>query len=196
MSQKNKRLWMTDDTISKGSWCYTSTLTVKPAVDVLHSFIDIISKNGVLLLNISPMADGTIPDDQRAVLEKIGQWMKLYGEAIYGTRPWITYGEGPTKEPEGGFKKKKDFLKLKYSEKDIRYTSRENTLYAFVMGWPGAGKSISMQALANSGLEVGKVSLIGSNEAITWNQSKAGLEVMTPSENPSKISMVYKIEFK
>jgi len=190
----NKRLWMTDDTISRGSWCYTSSLTIKPAVDVLHSFIDIVAKNGVLLLNISPKADGTIPEDQKVVLEEIGLWMKTYGEAIYETRPWYTYGEGPTKEPEGGFHDHNKFLKVKYSAKDVRYTTRNNTVYAFVMGWPGAKQSILMQAFAENKMDVGNVSLLGSDENILWNQNNKGLKVTTPSEKISDIVLVYKIE--
>jgi alpha-L-fucosidase len=70
-----EKVWMTDETVSTGSWCYTENLQIKPAVDVLHVLIDIVSKNGVLLLNISPMADGTIPEDQRNVLLTMGDWL-------------------------------------------------------------------------------------------------------------------------
>ncbi len=101
MSGASEHVWMTDDTISRGSWCYTSILTIKPAAEIIHALADTVSKNGMVLLNVSPMADGTIPDDQRETLRGIGEWMKVNGEAIYATRPWITYGEGPTKEPEG-----------------------------------------------------------------------------------------------
>jgi alpha-L-fucosidase len=79
--------WLTDDTLSKGSWCYTQDMVIKPTSVVLHSLIDIVSKNGVLLLNISPKADGTIPDNQQKVLLEIGEWLKKYGEAIYSTSP-------------------------------------------------------------------------------------------------------------
>ena len=81
---------------------------------------------GVLLLNVSPMADGTIPDNQKQVLLDMGKWLDAYGESIYETRPWYTFGEGPTKEPEGHFDNHQEFLKIKYSSKDVRYTSKED----------------------------------------------------------------------
>ena len=103
MSGASEHVWMTDDTISRGSWCYTDDLQIKPAGDIIHALADTVAKNGIVLLNISPMADGSIPEDQRETLHGIGEWMKVNGEAIYATRPWMTFGEGPTKEPAGGF---------------------------------------------------------------------------------------------
>ena len=148
-SRKNeleKKSWMTDETVSTGSWCYTEDLKIKPAADVLHVLIDIVSKNGVLLLNISPKADGTIPDDQRGVLLAMGEWLEKYGEAIYASRPWYTFGEGPTKEPEGHFSNHKAFLKVKYSEKDVRYTTNYGNVYATILGWPGENKEVLFKA--------------------------------------------------
>lgn len=136
-SRKNRmgeKAWMTDETVSTGSWCYTEDLEIKPVADVLHVLIDIVSKNGVLLLNISPMANGTIPEDQQNLLLKMGEWLGKYGESVYGTRPWYTYGEGPTKEPEGNFKNHQEFLKIKYSAKDIRFTTKGKTIYAATLG--------------------------------------------------------------
>lgn len=196
MPAMNEHLWMTDDTISRGSWCYTTNLTIKSAKKILHSFIDIISKNGVLLLNISPKADGTIPSDQQSVLREIGQWMKTYGEAVYGSRPWKTYGEGPIKEPEGGFQDHQQFLNLSYSAKDIRYTTQGNTVYAFVMGWPGDEQPILMKAFAGHPMDVGEVSMLGSDENVQWEQVPEGLKVTTLSEKTSDIALVFEIEHK
>jgi len=122
-----ENVWLTDDTISKGSWCYTEGLRIKEADEVVDTLIDIVSKNGQLLLNISPMADGTIPDDQRKVLLAMGDWLKTNGEAIYNTRPWLAYGEGPTKMKKSGH-----FVgSIRYGAKDIRYTRSKDgaTLY-------------------------------------------------------------------
>jgi len=121
--------WLTDDTISMGSWCYTKDLRIKPASVVLHSLIDTVSKNGALLLNISPMADGTIPQNQRDVLLEMGRWLKVNGEAIYGTRPWTIYGEGSTQGQAGHFGGVTD-PKEGYRPEDIRFTTKARTLYA------------------------------------------------------------------
>ena len=201
-SRKNRleeKVWMTDETISKGSWCYTEDLQIKETKDVLHVLVDIVSKNGVLLLNISPMKDGTIPDDQRAVLLGMGQWLSQYGEAIYGTRPWYTFGEGPTKEPEGHFKNNQEFLKIKYSSRDIRYTTKGDNIYATLLGKP-EDREVLLSAFAKDSLpaptNIANVSLLGSPEKITWELKSEGLLVSTSSTKMDEMAPVYKIELK
>ncbi len=195
MSGASERVWMTDDTISKGSWCYTSDLDIKPAADIIHALADTVSKNGVVLLNISPMADGSIPRDQRETLAGIGAWMKTNGEAIYATRPWITFGEGPTKEPAGGFSDNKKFLALKYSEKDIRYTRSKDgkTVYAIRLGAPKPGAEITLNSFTPSH-NVKRVSLLATGEAIDWQQSDSGLTLGGPSTTSESAAIVYKIQ--
>ena len=141
-------IWMTDDTYSMGSWSYTENLKIKPTEMVVHSLIDAVSKNGILLLNISPMADGTIPDDQRKGLLELGAWLNKYGEAIYNTRPWQVAAQGPTVEPSGGFDDSEKFLKIAYSSKDVRYTMSKDgkTVYAMLMGIPQPGEKIKLDA--------------------------------------------------
>ena len=129
--------WLTDDTISKGSWSYTEDLQIKTADEVLHTLIDIVSKNGQLLLNVSPRADGTIPENQQAVLRSIGEWLGRYGEAIYGTRPFVGYGEGPTQIEGGAFVE----MESGYTPRDIRYTRKGEVVYAMTLGGPGAGEA-------------------------------------------------------
>ena len=199
-SRKNKigqEPWMTDETVSKGSWCYTEDLKIKESKDVLHVLIDIVSKNGVLLLNISPKADGTIPDVQKQVLLDIGDWLDKYGEAIYETRPWYTFGEGPTKEPEGHFKYHRDFLKIVYSSDDVRYTKKDNHIYATILGRPGAGEQILLTAFASDQLpeplSVKEVTMLGSGAELDWQQADNGLTIKTPSGSPDEMAIVLKI---
>lgn len=202
-SRKNKmgeKAWMTDETISKGSWCYTDNLEIKASIDVLHVLIDIVSKNGVLLLNISPMADGTIPPEQQKVLLDMGEWLDKYGEAIYNTRPWYTFGEGPTIEPEGHFSNHSAFLKVKYSAADIRYTTLGSTVYAIFLGQPETGKKLLLESFATDNpdriISVKDVSLAGTEENLTWELTDAGLSVQMPEAGLDEMAVVLKIETK
>ena len=200
-SRKNKleeKSWMTDETVSTGSWCYTQDLKIKPVADVLHVLIDIVSKNGVLLLNISPMSDGTIPADQKDVLLTMGDWLSKYGESIYETRPWYTFGEGPTKEPEGHFSNHREFLKIKYSAKDVRYTTKGDAIYATILGWPGNGKDFLFESFSKEnwtdGKEIKKVSLLGCEEKISYQLTEIGLKVTMPEKAVDNMAVVFKIE--
>jgi alpha-L-fucosidase len=199
-SRKNKldpKVWMTDETVSTGSWCYTSNLQIKPPADVLHVLIDIVSKNGVLLLNISPKADGTIPEEQQQVLLRMGEWLSKYGEAIYGTRPWITFGEGPTKEPEGHFRNAQQFLKVKYSAEDVRFTQKGEVLYATLLGWPGGGAQVVLDTFAPDNIggdfDINAVGILGYNEAIQWEHKEDGLHIRFPQEPLDDMAVVLKL---
>ena len=188
------KVWMTDETISKGSWSYTKDLKTKDTKDLVHVLVDIVSKNGVLLLNISPRADGSISQEQQKVLLEIGQWLKVNGESIYGTRPWVTYGEGPTKEPEGHHKNAHMFLNIKYSSKDIRFTSKGNSVYATLLGWPEKSE-VLITSFAKKGFQgkVSNVSLLGSDQKIMWKLEDNGLKVTFPDKVTDKIAPVLKI---
>ncbi|TDN95877.1 alpha-L-fucosidase [Sunxiuqinia elliptica] len=197
-SRKNKmgeKVWMTDETLSTGSWCYTEDLVLKPAADVLHVLIDIVSKNGVLLLNISPKSDGTIPDGQQQILLSMGDWLKKYGEAIYDTRPWISYGEGPTVQPEGHFNNHQDFLNVKYSAKDIRYTIKNDVVYATTLGSPNAEESLLMKAFAETNLKIKNVSVLGSEQDIVWEMTTEGLQIERGFPVVDDMAQVFKIQF-
>ncbi|MGB5667883.1 MAG: alpha-L-fucosidase [Maribacter sp.] len=192
------KTWMTDATISNGSWCYTEDLGVKPAQDVLHMLIDIVSKNGVLLLNVSPKADGTIPDNQKEGILQMGAWLKKYGEAIYDTEAWYTFGEGPTKEPEGHFKNHKAFMNLKYSNKDIRYTTKDYNIYGIVMGAVEPNKELLLESFAKEKIHdaptIEKVSFLGSDENIEWSYNEEkGLSVKAPSKTIDNMATVIKV---
>jgi len=172
---------LTDDTISMGSWCYTENLRIKPTSVVLHSLIDIVSKNGALLLNISPMADGTIPENQRTVLLEMGRWLKLNGEAIYNTRPWQIYGEGATEGQAGHFGGVTD-PKDGYQAQDIRFTTKGDTLYAISLGW--AEESLTIRSLkTGSDLfpdTIASVKLLGNKAKLRWSRTPDGLIITMP----------------
>jgi alpha-L-fucosidase len=188
-------VWLTDDTISRGSWCYTQDLGIKSTAEVLRTFIDIVSKNGQLLLNISPRADGTIPDNQKQVLLDMGEWLSKYGQAIYGTRPFVEYGEGPTRMDKGG-----GFAKMRgrYGAEDIRYTRKGETVYAIVLGWPGQNKPVTMKMFGQGreaqDITVTNVSMLGTDERIKWQRKPSGLIVNTPSKKVGDLAIVFKLD--
>ena len=175
--------WMTDDTISYGSWCYTEGMKVKPLSEIVHALIDTVSKNGVTLLNIAPKANGEIPQEQRDALTGLGEWLETNGEGIYETRPWATFGEGPTKEPEGGFSNHQKFQNLKYSSADVRYTRSKDgkTVYAFFLGQPDEGERV-LTAFTTTEIgtvpSVKSVTKLGDDESsFDYKLSDEGLEI-------------------
>ncbi len=129
--------WQTDTAVAKNSWGYTAGQDYKTADSVVHDLVDIVSKNGCLLLNIGPRADGSIPDPDQQILREIGAWLKVNGEAIYGTRAWKVYGEGPTEVVGGSFK---DTERAPFTSEDVRFTVKGDTLYAIALGVPVDGK--------------------------------------------------------
>ncbi len=192
--------WLTDDTISAGSWTttgswsYTEELDIKSAKTLIHTLIDIVSKNGNLLLNISPTAAGVIPDAQRESLLGMGVWLRANGEAIYGTRPFSTYGEGPKRLTSSGH-----FVEMSgnYTSENIRFTRKGNYVFAIQLGWAGAKKKIAIKSLGGSrgGLQqIKRVTVLDSPEEIDWVVEDDALYVTTPSVAPNDIAICYKIE--
>ncbi len=185
--------WLTDDTVSWGSWSYTEGLELKTAKTVIHTLVDIVSKNGVLLLNASPKADGSFPDDQVRLLTELGGWLKLNGEAIYDTRPWKVYGEGPTSMGRGGH-----FVgRVDYTDRDIRYTQSKDgkTLYATVLGWPKDGK-VLLNALEVKGVGAKpEVRLLDDGSEVAWAKGPDGqLSATLPSRaGPTPVAISLRV---
>ena len=193
--------WLTDDAISSSSWCYTEGIGYYSKAQILHAFIDRISKNGNMILNISPKADGTIPQEQKDVLLAMGVWLKKYGEAIYSTRAWEQFGEGPTRMGAahgimGG--------PTQGTAKDIRFTrNKENTvLYAILMGLEKGQKEIKIITLNSDRINcktLKTVELINDSAGkylpLTFKQEADGLTVTVPEIAFEDLAYVLKFRF-
>ncbi len=185
--------WQTDTSVSNKSWGYIEHDTFKSPEFIVHQLIDIVSKNGNLLLNIGPKSDGTIPDEVQQVLVAVGSWLKVNGDAIYGTRAWTTYGEGPTKVVEGSFN---DTAAGKFTAADFRFTTKGDTLYAIEMGWPSGGEALIKTFRPATGRRpIQSIALLGSAEQLTFEQKDDGLHIKLPAQGPGKYAYAYKIEF-
>jgi alpha-L-fucosidase len=185
--------WQTDTSVSNKSWGYIEHDTFKSPEFIVHQLIDIVSKNGNLLMNIGPKSDGTIPDEVQQVLLAVGSWLKVNGDAIYGTRAWTTYGEGPTKVVEGSFN---DTAAGNYTAADFRFATKGDTLYAIEMGWPSNGEAVIKTLRTVTGTKaIRSISLLGSTDALAFEQKDDGLHIKLPAANPGKYAYAYKIEF-
>ncbi|MCE2471120.1 MAG: alpha-L-fucosidase, partial [Anaerolineae bacterium] len=152
---------------------------------------DIVSKNGALLLNVGPRADGTIPEIEQDMLREIGRWLQVNGEGIYETRPWQVFGEGPTPVPEGAFT---DTAREAFTAADIRFTQKGNTLYAFLLAYP-QGQAL-IKSLGSGSVDIAGVRMLGADEAISWTQNEDGLHLSVPSQPPCDHVCAYAIELQ
>lgn len=187
--------WQTDTCL--GDWHYNRSTfdnhDYKSATTVVHQLCDIVSKNGNLLLSVPLRGDGTIDADERKILEGIADWMARNGEAIHGTRPWRSFGEGPTRVAGGMFS---EHSSQPFTADDIRFTSKDGALYAIAMGWPRDGV-LRIAALAEeSALAPGaieRVEALGSAESLPFTRSRKGLEVRLPEGLAGQIAIALKI---
>jgi len=184
--------WQTDTCI--GSWHYDRRLYenkwYKSAQTVVHTLIDVVSKNGNLLLSVPVRGDGTIDEQERAIVEEIGRWMAVNGEGIYDSRPWATCGEGPVFDDAAAPLSGPGFNEGKgkpFSAADIRFTAGKDGVYAFVMGWPEDGK-VNIKAMRAGGdylkKPVASVQLVGGG-ALAFSQTPDGLQVTLPGQRPA-----------
>lgn len=184
-----KDAWQTDD--SMGPWGYRKGAEYMSADATIDKLIDIVSKNGNMLLNVPIKADGTLDDETITILKDIGAWFKINGEGIYGTRPWYIFGEGKTNEIPHHIKESP------YTSRDYRYTTKGHVLYAFILDWPGK-KAPVFQHLAPGNTRLGKiqnVELLGHQGEISWEQKGDGLTVKLPKEKPCENAYALKITF-
>ena len=187
--------WQTDTSISNASWGYLEHDTFKTPQMILDQLIDVVSKNGNLLLNIGPKPDGTIPDEAAKALLAIGGWLDINGEAIYGSRPWRSFGEGPTRVKSGSFQ---DLSAPKYTAQDFRFTTHNGLLYAIEMR-PPAGDEAVVHSLA-TGLPgdgvVEEVSMLGFSGKLTWHQDAEGLHIHVPGERVGNYPSTFRVKLQ
>src|ERR1700722_16912654 len=186
--------WQTDTSISVKSWGYIENDQFKTADSIVDQLVDISSKNGALLLNIGPRPDGTIPEQAQSILLDIGKWLAVKGDSIYGTRPWKVFGEGPTQGGGGSFK---DTDPKPFTGKDIRFTTKGNTLYAIALAWPDNGKLVVKSLRAGSpnvAREIKSVQLLGYQGKLKFVRAADGLTVDLPAQKPNDYAYAFKIE--
>ncbi len=188
-SDIQKYPWQSETCI--GDWHYNRELYEKPGDfggylpprDAIHWMIDTVSKNGTFILNVPGRPDGTIDSKEIAVLDGITAWMQVNGEAIYETRPWKVYGEGPNSVKAGSFQGNSI---SKLGGKDIRFTRNKanNVVYAIVLGWPAEPivvQSLGLSASTQPG-KIARVELIGTSERLNWKQTGESLRVELPRQ--------------
>ncbi|MGA2035010.1 MAG: alpha-L-fucosidase [Thermoguttaceae bacterium] len=179
--------WLTDTALAE--WFNQKCAPYRSMENLVQVFVDIVAKNGCMLLDVSPAADGTIPDQARKMLLAMGDWLKINGEAIYDTRPWIIYGEGPTKGQGGGFSEGADRA---FTSQDIRFTTKGETLYAIALSWPKDGKLL-VRSLALDAGKVTSVALLGHSGDLPWSQTADGLIITLPEKKPCKHAYALKV---
>lgn len=192
--------WQTDTCL--GQWHYDRRIYdqhgYKSAKTVIHTLVDVVSKNGNLLVSVPVRGNGTIDDQERAIVEGIGAWMQVNGESIYGTRPWKIFGEGPAQEAAAalsaqGFNEGKG---KPFGPEDIRYVTKGKTLYATALGWPTSGKLLLKSLAVGSPHYTGKVKqveLLGAPGRLKFEHTKDGLAVTLPAQQPNAIAYALKI---
>jgi alpha-L-fucosidase len=188
MKAINAEPWQTDTSVA--DWYYSSDYPFKSTTDVIHMLADIVSKNGNLLLNFTQKADGTLDPESDKILEELAAWMPINGEAIFGTRTWRPYGEGPSLVQDGHFNEKG----LKFTAQDIRYTRKGDVLYAIILGWPGDGAEVHLKSFAKQIWFVRSVTLLGHPEPIPFTLDETGLKVKLPSSAPCQHAVVLKLQ--
>ncbi|MGQ1788159.1 alpha-L-fucosidase [Saccharicrinis sp. GN24d3] len=194
----SESVWLTDVTLSNKSWSYVEGQTYKTPEMVVRNMIDVWSKNGVVLLNVSPTADGVINQEQRDILKRVGKWMKKYSEAVYETRPYSIKGFGNAKAEEG--KHGGQSATQKYTAKDARFLKSKDGkyLYLFVLGKPEPGSVISTKELGlhkyypEEGIK--KITLMGSNTECKWGFGDINFELTVPDAELDDIANVFRME--
>ncbi|WNS45953.1 alpha-L-fucosidase [Paenibacillus sp. MMS20-IR301] len=187
--------WQTDTAAARNSWCYTENNEYKSAVEIIRDLADIVSKNGNLLLNVGPKADGSFAAEDKAILSAIGSWLSINGEAIYGTSYWRTFGEGPTVIEEGQFT---DGNAKVFTPEDIRFTVKGSALYATVLVYPADGvvriKTLREKSPYFEGV-IREITVLGFEEQPVWTRDAGALTIRTTAV-ASDAPVVFRLELE
>ncbi|WP_342251364.1 alpha-L-fucosidase [Sphingomonas sp. OTU376] len=176
--------WQSDTSVSVHSWGYARNDSYRTAQSLISDLIDIVSKNGNLLLNVGPKADGTIPDEITQVLQGMGGWLKVNGEAIYGTRPFQYFGEGPTKSGQVRVGGQVEESAVKgYTPADIRFTTKGDNLYALGLERPKDGAVLIKTLYAGTPYLTAPIKSIALLDGgkVEWEQTPKGLRITLPA---------------
>lgn len=202
LEELHQDFWQVDTSVSKKTWCCDIDDDLKTPKQIVDQLVDVVGKNGGLLLNVGPNADGTIPEEQQAIIREVGRWLSVNGEAIYGTRPWWIHGEGDLTWQERHHRKDDGFRFGAFSDSDTpemtarysRYTTRGDILYVTVMGWPETGR-VTIRYLGEGSAYypggIGRISLLGTDERISWRRDVRGLTIEFPATRPAACDHAY-----
>ncbi len=199
--------WQTDDRLEDNiTWCIVQDPKYRSSINIIHQLCDIVSKNGNLLLNVGPSSDGSFHEDAKRILYEIGDWLRLNGEAIYGTRPFVIACEGPTGTADENYDVSRINDQLKqgteakiggseFTSRDFRFTAKGGITYAISYGWPEDGKLLIRTFSVSGPLSgIKKVTLLASGTIVAFQQTVAGLLIFLPESKPCKAAFAFRIE--
>lgn len=188
--------WLTDTSVDagpNGTWSHVRNVGYKSVERLVHNLVDGVSKNGHLLLNVGPRANGSIPEGARECLRGMGKWLEINGEAIYDTVPWLVAGEGPTTATGGDHFNETN--EVRFTAHDIRFTTKNNNIYAICLGRPG--EEITMRMFRERHYlypeDIASIGMLGSDQELDWKLDEDGLTVETPSKMPCEHAYAFKI---
>jgi len=204
VSEARGQPWQTDDRLEDNvTWCIVQQPKYRRAADVIHQLCDVVSKNGNLLLNVGPKTDGSIHEDAARELHAVGDWLKVCGEAIYGSRPWTVAAEGPAVVRDEDYGVEKISRQAAqggasgsslsgFGPRDIRFTRKDGAVFAVALGWPDDGKLLVRSMPKGSAPPVGRVALLGAGD-LAFEQDETGLHVTLPQRKPCEHAFAFKI---
>jgi alpha-L-fucosidase len=181
--------WQTDTCL--GGWFYNAQTPYKTAKQVAEILVDVVSKNGNLLLNVPQRSDGTIDRECQFTLAELARWIAVNGDGIYGTRPWTHAIEGPSAVTIDGFKEDA----VDWSERDFRFTAKDGAVYAFQLKWPDRGITTIESLALGSAAPVESVQLLGHDRPLSFSQTEQGLAIRLPEEKPGDFAHCFRIAF-